>query len=351
MRLYPKDRDLSEPADRVELVVRGSDLNLPNEEVQVRLDAFLQRALTWRSRTSIQQLIHDGFVLVDAAAPDRPGEGRAPQVETRPGRRLLHGSRVVVMIPEPLRVQRSTASAVDLVVLHDDGEVLAVDKPPGVPVHPSGRHLSDTLVQRVHRHFGHEEVDRRARYKLCHRLDRETSGVVLLAHDPEVHAALMGAFERREVEKHYLAIVHGDPDDEEGRIDFPLGPAPGSEVRIKMAARADGAPSRTDWRVLERHGHCALLLCKPLTGRQHQIRVHLAAIGHPVVGDKLYGSDEQLFLRHAQGELGRDDLRALGLERQALHAHRLALELPRGLGSLRVESPLPEDLAHYLGRS
>ncbi len=350
MRLFPKDRDLSQPVERADLRVRASDLNLPVDEVHIRLDAFLQRALPWRSRTSIQALIREGYVLIDPAVPERPDGGGELQPEHRPGRRLMHNSRVVVLIPEPLRIQRATSSATDLCVLYEDDVLIAVDKPPGLPVHPSGRHLSDTLIQRVYVHWNLGAARREDRIKLCHRLDKETSGVVLLARDPISHAAVMRQFEDRLVEKEYLAIVRGVPEQDEGVIDADLGSAPGSQVRLKMATVARGLPSRTDWRVIERYADCALVLCRLHTGRQHQIRVHMASIGHPLVGDKLYGVDEELFLRAQDGELTRRDQLELGLTRHALHAHRLALTSPKDGARIEITSPLPEDLSQYLAQ-
>jgi len=348
MRLFPKHRDLSVPPDKAELTVRGSDLQMANDEVHIRLDAFLQNFIHWRSRTSIQSLIKEGFVSV---APAEPGERRARAelaVETRPGRKLLHGSRVVIEIPEPLRIQRATSASSDLVVLYEDAQILVVDKPPMLPVHPSGRHLSDTLIQRIHAAYEQEKERREFRIKLCHRLDRETSGIVVCARDPESHAKIMGQFERRDVDKEYHAIVRGVPDRDEGVIDLPLGPDRRSEVKLKMATVAEGLPSRTTWRVLERRADCALVSCKPFTGRQHQIRVHMDAIGHSLVGDKLYGLDEQLFLRASAGELSPEDEALLGLPRQALHNHRIAVTNPVTGERVEVRSPIPEDMRQYL---
>jgi 23S rRNA pseudouridine1911/1915/1917 synthase len=345
--LFQKDRDLAEPPEKVELEVRASDFQARAEDVAIRLDAFLLRHLTWRSRSSIQGLIQDGYVFVDAPVPDRPGRG-TPAVERRTSRKLRHGARVVVVIPEELRLPRGACDGSELTILYEDEEVLAIDKPPGMPVHPSGRHVADTLIQRVHARFraGHDGL--RLPIRLCHRLDLETSGIVLVAKGDRTHAELMRQFEDREVEKEYLAVVRGVPNADGGVVDLPIGPSRTSAVRLKMACIADGQPSSTTWRVLERRADCALLSCLPHTGRQHQIRLHLEAIGHPLVGDKLYGVDEELFLRTARDELTERDLVQLGLPRHALHNHRLAFRSPASGERVEVKSPLAADLRAYL---
>jgi len=348
MGLYPKDRDLTEPPRQVELPVRASDWQARPSELKLRLDAFLARFLRWRSRSSIQGLIHDGYVFVVARSPERPGGTEDPRVEVRPGRKLLHGSKVIVKIPESLQIEVPAGPPEELVLLWEDEWLLAVDKPAGVAVHPSGRHLTDTLIQRVQAHFQSEHSRTGGALKLCHRLDRETSGVVLIARERRAHAGVMRAFERRKVEKEYLAIVHGVPELVSGVVDLPLGQARTGRVHLKMAALADGSPSRTSWQLVEAVGSCSLLACTPHTGRQHQIRVHMEAIGHPLVGDKLYGVSEEVFLRNARGELAADDLAALGLDRHALHNHRLAFEHPRTGERIEVVSPLARDLEAYL---
>ncbi len=347
MGLFRKDRDLAEPPEKVELEVRASDYQARVGELSVRLDAFLQRHLTWRSRSSIQGLIQDGYVFVDAPAPDRPGLS-APAVERRPSRKLRHGARVVVVIPEELRLPRGACDGSELSILYEDEEVLAVDKPPDMPVHPSGRHVADTLIQRVHARFraGHDGL--RLPIRLCHRLDLETSGIVLVAKGDRTHAELMRQFEDREVEKEYLAVVRGVPEEDGGEVDLSIGPSRTSAVHLKMACVADGQPASTTWRVLERRAGCALVLCLPHTGRQHQIRLHMDAIGHPLVGDKLYGQDEQVFLRAARDALTPRDLEVLELPRHALHNHRLAFTSPAGGERREVVSPLAEDLRAYL---
>ena len=347
MGLLPKDRDLNQPPDRVELVVDASDFRVKAESLVLRLDQFLGEHVTWRSRSSIQRLIKDGYVLVDAATPEQPGGTGEARAEARPGRKLKHGSRVVVVIPEEHRLSLSAEAAGPLSILYEDDEVVAVDKPALVAVHPSGRHMSDTLIQRVHAHF-REEVEAGSMVpRLCHRLDRETSGIVLVAKHPRTHPVLMGQFEGRAVEKAYLAAVHGTSLPDAVSITDPIGQARASEIRLKMAVRADGLPSRTDIEVLERTETRSLVRCDLFTGRQHQIRVHLAARGAPIVGDKLYGDDDGLFLRAAADELTEADRDALVLGRHALHNHRLVFDSPAA-GRVEVLSPLPEDMGTLL---
>jgi 23S rRNA pseudouridine1911/1915/1917 synthase len=349
MGLFPRDRNLARALTHVELEVRAADFQLPPDEVVVRLDAFLKLRLPWRSRASVQRLIQEGFVRVAPAPLDRRrvGPRPEPEVERRPARNLKHGARVVVEIPPELRLPEQLSDPGELAILYEDRDALAVDKPAGQAVHPSGRHLTGTLIQQVHARYS-QSGELSVPIRLCHRIDKETSGVVLLGKGERPHRALRRQFERRTVEKEYLALVHGAPEQEAGTIELPLGPAAASRVRMKIAVQEGGQAACTTWRVLERRGAFALLRCTPLTGRQHQIRVHLAAIGHPIVGDKLYGVDEELFLRSARRELDGRDLEALQLPRQALHSHRLAWLSPSTGERQEAVSPLPPDLRAFL---
>ena len=346
MRLLPKDRDLTVPPEEVELVVDASDFRVKVKDLVLRLDQFLGEHLRWRSRSSVQKLVRDGYVFVDASTPDHPqGTGEAV-LERRPGRKLRHGSRVIVVIPEESRIVPD-GPAGPLSILYEDEEVLVVDKPPHVAVHPSGRHLADTLIQRVHAHFREEIGAGRMTPRLCHRLDRETSGLVLVAKHPRTHPHLMAQFEGREVEKSYLALTQGVPVPARGLIDEPLGQSRASSVRLKMAVRADGLPSRTGYEVLDARSGVGLVRCDLYTGRQHQIRVHLAWLGTPLVGDKLYGADEALFTRAVEGRLSAADEADLELERQALHHARLVFQSPARSAPIEVVSPLAPDLAGW----
>jgi 23S rRNA pseudouridine1911/1915/1917 synthase len=347
--IFGRERDLTEAPREIELRVDASAWQRPHDSFEIRLDSFLARHLSWRSRTSLQELVRDGHVLVDPSSPDRPRGSGSAHEERRPGRKLRHGSRVVVVIPEELRRPMSGPTRGELTVLYEDRCIVAVDKPALVTVHPSGRHLTDTLIQRVHAVYGAGfELEREGAPRLCHRLDRETSGVVLCALDRAAHADVQQQFERREVGKEYLAIVHGVPERDAGVVDLPIGPARASSVGVKMAVAVDGQTCRTEWRVVERAERWALVSCAPLTGRQHQIRVHMAAIGHPLVGDKLYGEDELLFERGLDGTLTAADQAELGLARHALHNHRVVFRTPASGATVEVVSPLPADLRDWL---
>jgi 23S rRNA pseudouridine1911/1915/1917 synthase len=347
MGILPRDRNLSRPLEEVRLAVRASDFQQRPGDVQIRLDAFLTLRLAWRSRTSVQRLIQDGFVLVAPAGPGLEPSAEEPAIERRAARILRHGARVVVVVPPELRLPATLADPGELALVFEDADTLAIDKPPGQAVHPSGRNLTGTLVQAVHARYS-EGAELPVPIRLCHRIDKETSGVVLLAKGARAHRQIRKQFERHTVEKEYLAIVHGAPESEAGRIELPLGPAAGATVRMKIAVRVDGAPAATGWRVVERFEQHALLACALHTGRQHQIRVHLAAIGHPIVGDKLYGGDEELFLRGTRAELDARDLAALGLPRHALHSHRLAWASPTTGMRVEARAPLPPDMQAFL---
>ncbi|MDF1839746.1 MAG: RluA family pseudouridine synthase [Planctomycetota bacterium] len=349
MGLFEKERDLNRPPDRIHLEVDGSFFRLKANELHLRLDQFLLAHLTWRSRTSIQALVRDGFVQVDHATPEHPKGAGSPQTETRPGRKLRHGSQVTVIIPEELRLPEPEGDVSPVDVLHLEAGVMVVDKPPHVPVHPSGRHTLDTMIQRVHAHCAREMADELGLApRLSHRLDRETSGVLLVGTRTQAHRELRRQFEAHEVQKTYLALVSGEVPAENGSIRWPIGPDHHSAVRLKMTVTEDGLSCRTDWRVVQRLAGYTLVECDLHTGRQHQIRVHLAAMGHPIVGDKLYGPDEQLFIRAADDTLTEADRAQLQMDRQALHHHRLVFKSPKANHPVTVESPLAHDIQEFI---
>lgn len=317
-------RDLSQPIEALRWTV-------PDDEHKARLDRFLGQRLSWRSRTSIVELIEQGDV--------RCG-GRAV---TRKAHKVLRGDVVEVAVPPPAEEVRHEAigRALDAAILHDDADVVALAKPAGLVVHPVGRIRVNTLIQGLHWLYQHgPRATDGAVPRICHRLDRDTSGVLLLAKTQAARSALQTSFERRTVRKRYLAVVQGAPPDDAGTVDLPIGPDTEAEIELMMTTRPDGAPSRTDYRVVERFADASLLEFAIHTGRQHQIRVHARALGCPVLCDPLYGAGP---LAWPAGE-------GPSIRRQALHAASLALPHPTSDVELELAAPLPPDMQALLER-
>jgi 23S rRNA pseudouridine1911/1915/1917 synthase len=301
-------------------------LRVPPECDRWRLDHFLKFRIRRLSRNKIQNIIEHQVRL---------GDGRQP----RPALGVRTGEVIVIERPAPVE----PAVPRHFSVLAEDDTFIAIDKPAGLPIHTTAKYWRNTLTALLRERYpdGPPQV--------CHRLDRETSGVMLLARGSGPGSFLKRAFARRAVEKSYLALCHGLPWPEEDEIDKPLKLLTGSRSRIIMGVAADGLPAVTHYRVVERFARHALLAASPRTGRQHQIRVHLASIGHPIMGDKIYRASEQHFIDFCEQGLTEELLEAFdGLPRQALHAHRLTFPHPRTGQAVTVESPLPPDLTGYM---
>jgi 23S rRNA pseudouridine1911/1915/1917 synthase len=285
-----------------------------------RLDVALSR-MFGLSRTAAAALIDTGQVQLDGAASAR-------------STRVHGGARLEVTLPDnsPARVEPVPVDG--LVVLYDDPDLVVVDKPIGVAAHPSPGWTGPTVVQGLAA-MGYRLATSGAaeRQGVVHRLDANTTGVMVLAKSERAYSLLKRAFKQRTVDKRYSALVQGHPDPTRGTIDAPIGRHPSSDY--KFAVVAGGRPSITHYETVEAFRAATLLDIHLETGRTHQIRVHMAAVRHPCVGDLTYGADPVL-AQH------------LGLARQWLHARELVFEHPGTGEQLRVESPLPADLQHAL---
>ena len=287
-----------------------------------RLDRFLKARIARLSRTKIQTIITLGQVR----------HASSGVTLTRPSQRVRAGENLVLLRPAPVE----PPVVLDFDTLHRDDALLVIDKPAGLPVHPSARYHRHTLTALMRERFGPGHG-----WEMAHRLDRETSGVMVFGRSaprrrrrdpPSPAGCLKRSFQQREVSKEYLALVRGDFA-ERRTIEIPLGFDPTSRLKIKMAAVPGGLEARTEVEPLRRGRFrdeaLTLVRCSPHTGRQHQIRVHLALVGHPILGDKLYGLPEELFIAVCDGTMSMQELDALlGLPRQALHAHRITIPHP-----------------------
>ncbi len=295
----------------------------------LRLDRFLAQKLPEHSRARLQALIEAGQVQLD---------GRAARASAR----LKAGQLVGLAIPEPAPAEPQPED-IPLAVVHEDAHLLVIDKPAGLVVHPGAGVRAGTLVNALLHHVRDlSGVGGVLRPGIVHRLDRGTSGLMVVAKDDATHRALVRLFAGRAVEKTYLAIVLGCPAPPSGRVSLPIGRDP--VHRLKMSVRAPRARAAlTDYEVLEPLDAAALVRLRLHTGRTHQIRVHLASLGHPVAGDALYGGTRPPACRRPSA---RAALQAL--QRPALHAHRLAFTHPATGARLELGSPLPPELEQLL---
>lgn len=309
----------------------GEPIELPVAEVDegLRLDWFLAREFPTYSRVHLRKVINAAAVQVDGK-------------RTKAAHRLKAGQRVTVTLPELPR-QAPRPENIPLGILYEDESIIVVNKQPGMVVHPARGHWSGTLTSALAYHFATlSTIGGTARPGIVHRLDRDTSGVIVVARTDFAHKRLAEQFEHRTIEKEYFAIVVGRVDRDRDRIDLPIGFHP--YQREKMAVRRDDPASRAAssfYEVVERFEGFTSLRIVPKTGRTHQIRVHLASIGCPVLCDKQYGGRSQI----TRGEINRDiaDEHVL-LARQALHALRLRFLHPQTNEPVEFVAPLPEDL-------
>ena len=309
------------------------------EDRDKRLDVFLSQHYPDTSRSRIQQWIRDGRVLV--------GTGSAAGSPARASLRL-RGTETVTVDPAPAAPLKAFAEDIPLEVLYEDDNIVAVNKPAGMVVHSGAGATSGTLVNALLNHFSAlSTVGGELRPGIVHRLDRMTSGVLLVAKNDRAHQRLARQFQQRRVQKTYWAIVHGGITKQHPsarkieadghcwhRLEMPIGRD--AHQRIKMSTRHAGRSAQTDFRVLKQSGGYSLLEVRIATGRTHQIRVHLSKIGHAVVGDRLYGAPG------APAGLGK-------LDRFYLHARQIGFVHPSTNERIVIEAPLPEEFTELMG--
>ena len=290
------------------------------KENEERLDHFLVACLPEFSRSRLQGLIKDGFVKVDGLAAQKAGQ------------KLERGDSVEVRIPPPVPSGLQPED-IPLDIIFENDDLLVINKPAGMVVHPSAGHETGTLVHAVLGYApGIEGIGGEERPGIVHRLDKETSGLILVAKNERAHRFLQDQFRLRKVEKVYLALVDGAPPTPSGRVEAPIGRDPAHRMKMAIQPPGKGRAAISEYRTLENFGEHTLLEVHPLTGRTHQIRLHCAFLDCPIVGDTIYGR------RHP----------TVAIKRHFLHATRLTVKLPGEETSRTFEAPLPADLKELL---
>ncbi|HEV7858238.1 MAG TPA: RluA family pseudouridine synthase [Pyrinomonadaceae bacterium] len=305
-------------------------LRVSEDEAGARLDAYLAAHIEGWSRSRIQRLIEDGDVLL---------AGRAAGLKS--SYKLRSGDEIEVELA-PAAPSEFAPENIPLEIVYEDDELVVVNKPAGMVVHPAAGAPNGTLANALAHHF--QQLSSRAgatRPGIVHRLDRDTSGLIVVAKTEEAHENLSDQFREREVFKSYVALVHGSVAPESGRIDQPLARDP--RQRTRMAVLRGGRPALSLYRVRQRYERFTLLDVEIKTGRTHQIRVHLQWLKHPVVGDKVYGEGRDKSIEDVRVRAALS-----ATNRQFLHAARLGFRHPRSLEPLRFEAPLPAELEGFL---
>ncbi len=308
------------------------DLAVPVESAAERLDLFLRTHCPQHSRSSIQALIKAGAIRVNGK-------------KTRPAYLVQPGDEIAIELPAP---EPSTVrpEPLPLSIAYEDDDLIVVNKAAGMTVHPAPGATEGTLVNALLHHGRNlSGINGALRPGIVHRLDKETSGLLLVAKRDAAHRRLAHSLQARRIERCYLALVWGGMREAEGRIEAPIGRHP--KNRKKMAVIADGRTAATNFKVAERFPFTNLVECRLETGRTHQIRVHLAHIGHPVFGDPVYGGRDQA--RGVRPEYRRQANWMLSLiKRQALHAKKLRFAHPTTGEMMEFTAPLTEDLQAVL---
>ena len=293
------------------------ELLVPKEAARLRLDQFLARALPKYSRSRLQQLVRKEFVTLNGS-PARPRD------------LVRNGDRVEVNEPPPEKIDNQP-EAIPLEVLYEDDDLIVINKQAGLVVHPGAGQREHTLVNALLHHCPNlSGIGGKERPGIVHRLDKETSGCLVVAKNDEAHRGLAEQFERRAVEKIYLALVAGRLRKNAGTIDETIGRHPVDRQRMSTASKR-GRTAKTEYRVLSSSEEMSLLECKLHSGRTHQVRVHLQHLGHPVLGDKIYGKKQTAVF-----------------PRQMLHAWKLSFQHPRTDEWMNFEAPMPIDFENAI---
>ncbi|MBI2852821.1 MAG: RluA family pseudouridine synthase [Chloroflexi bacterium] len=286
------------------------------ERPGVRLDKYVAECCPELSRTQAQKLIAGGNIRVNGQT-------------AKAGIKLNSGDRITIAIP--LSVPSALAAdMIPLSVLYEDEDLMVIDKPAGLTVHPAPGHPRGTLANAILSHLSYSPDAGDQRPGIVHRLDKDTSGLIIIAKNLQAHANLANQFRTRSVVKVYLALVRGYLSPEDGIIEAPIGRSSSDRKRMAVVAATRGRPAQTRYHVVNYIDGYSLLEVRPATGRTHQIRVHLAAIGHPVIGDAVYGGKSPF------------------LARQFLHASKLGFHLPSTGQYVEFRSELPPDLRQAL---
>ena len=303
---------------------------VPDDLTGTRLDRALATLFPDHSRSGLARLIDEGRVRVDSIPAKKPSI------------RVEAGQTIAIEFPPPAATE-IVSQDIPLTVLFEDDSIVVIDKPAGLVVHPAAGHADSTLVNALLFHVRDlSGIGGEIRPGIVHRLDKETSGVMIIAKNDEAHRKLSAEWGSDRVRKEYLALVYGTPSSANGTIDAPIGRDP--RDRKRMAVVRAGRAAVTGYEVLERHRYVSLLRCVLRTGRTHQIRVHLKHLGHPIVGDPVYSGPQW---RGIPDKKLQKTLQAM--QRQALHASRITFPHPKSGEMMSIEAPLPEDFKQLLG--
>ncbi|MCC6572687.1 MAG: RluA family pseudouridine synthase [Planctomycetes bacterium] len=312
------------------------ELTAAAEHAGMRLDKFLATTCADHSRSLLAMLVKEGYVEVEGVKPNK----------IKPALKLEGGEKIRLELPRIENIDLQPED-IPLDILFEDDAIVVINKPPALACHPPRAGSGGTLANALLFHFGKMSAPGTIRPGIVHRLDADTTGVIVCAKDESAHFKLARQFEQRTVEKEYRALVHGEFKEDSGAIDLPIERDPHHRERMRVGHGEDARPAVTNWSVIERFRGFTLLRCMPKTGRTHQIRVHLAHISRPVVADRHYSAEKQLMLADLEVRVPAPGEAPL-IARQALHAAKLTFDHPVTGERVTFEALLPEDFQRAL---